>query len=68
MFEGFGVYLYSSGERFEGQLKSGQKHGKGVYYYENGNQYDGEWINDLKEGNGTFFFAKYGEKYVGDFK
>jgi len=36
------VYIFSNGERYEGELKAGMKHGKGIYFYVNGNCYDGE--------------------------
>ena len=32
VFEGYGFYIFASGERYEGELKHGKKHGKGKYH------------------------------------
>lgn len=47
-FHGEGMYIFSIGERFEGELIRGKKHGEGKYFYVNGNVYEGMWYNDLK--------------------
>ncbi len=51
------MYIFANGERFEGSLKQGMKHGNGVYFYENGNNYSGEWKKDLKENYGVYKYA-----------
>jgi len=30
---GYGVYVHSNGERYEGQLLKNSKHGKGAFFY-----------------------------------
>jgi len=49
--------LFNNGERYEGTLFEGAKHGKGIYFYVNGNIYDGEWKNDRKNGEGIYSYA-----------
>ena len=56
LFEGFGFYIFASGERYEGELKNGKKHGKGKYYYINGGVYEGTWAFDNKNGNGIYTY------------
>lgn len=63
MFNGEGVYIYSNGERYEGKIVNGKKHGFGTYYYANGNIYEGEWSNDLKHGKGKYEYNLQGESY-----
>jgi hypothetical protein len=31
--EGYGVYYYKDGSRYDGMYKNGKKNGSGVYYY-----------------------------------
>ena len=51
------MYLFANGERYEGQLSRGLKHGKGKYFYINGNTFDGEWQGDKKNGFGTYIYS-----------
>jgi len=40
--EGEGVYIYSNGNKYEGQWSLDRKHGRGLYYYNTkGERYDG---------------------------
>ena len=55
---------YTNGNRYEGEIKTGLRHGYGVYYYHNGDRYEGWWENNIKKGGGTFFY-KDGSLYVG---
>lgn len=48
MFHGKGFYIFSNGERYEGELVNGSKTGTGIYYYFNGNVYQGEFLSDKK--------------------
>jgi len=36
-----GIFRYANGDRFEGQVLNGQKHGDGIYVFANGNKYIG---------------------------
>lgn len=40
-FHGKGIYIFSKGDRYEGELRNGMKEGYGDYYYSNGNKYEG---------------------------
>jgi len=37
--EGYGIFTWASGKRFEGVWKNGKQEGNGVYYYLNGEKY-----------------------------
>jgi hypothetical protein len=43
--EGYGVYQFADGMRYEGEFSGGKRHGSGVYYYPSGASFAGEWIN-----------------------
>ena len=45
-YNGYGIYYYSNGPRFEGYWREGQRHGKGTLYFTNGSEHAGEWEND----------------------
>jgi hypothetical protein len=40
-FNGDGIYIYASGEKYQGKFLDGKKQGRGVYYYRSGAIYDG---------------------------
>jgi len=40
--DGYGVYNYkTTNEKYEGEWKVGERHGKGIYYYALGDVYEG---------------------------
>ncbi len=39
---------------YEGNIKSGKRHGNGKIKYSNGDIYEGNWIDDKKEGKGVY--------------
>ena len=41
LFEGNGIYIFSNGERYEGELLEGKKEGLGSFFYNDGNVYEG---------------------------
>lgn len=55
---------YTKGNRYEGEMKNGMRHGYGIYFYQNGDRYEGWWECNIKNGMGTFFY-KDGSLYVG---
>jgi len=61
---GYGVYTWSDGEKFEGDWKNGKQDGKGTYFYSNGSKYIGGWKNGKKEGEGVFIKLN-GNEYEG---
>ena len=40
---GYGVWVYSDGARYEGNFKNGKKNGQGTYTFADGTKYVGEW-------------------------
>ncbi|KAJ8257695.1 hypothetical protein GJAV_G00188700 [Gymnothorax javanicus] len=66
---GFGVYVYPNGFfRYEGEWKTGKKHGRGKLFMKDGSFYEGEFVNGEIEGNGLRFWARSGDSYSGQFK
>jgi len=76
---GKGIFLYSTGDYYEGNFKDNKRHGQGTHFYNNGrylhnsgdkydgDKYVGEFKDDKRNGQGTFFY-KDGSKYVGEFR
>jgi hypothetical protein len=64
---GYGIAMFSSGFRYEGNWKEGKKEGYGVYYYKNNEKYEGDFLNGKREGKGTYYFSN-GDKYMGEWK
>ena len=53
-FHGQGVYIFTSGEIYDGLLSMNDKQGIGTYYYDDGKSfYSGNWYQDMKEGSGV---------------
>jgi len=65
---GIGTYYYENGNRYEGQWKDGQWHGKGKYYFTTGDRYEGDFANSIREGIGAYYFSQSGAKYIGEWK
>lgn len=53
--------------RYVGDFKDGQRHGKGTFWYATGAQYIGEWYENLKHGKGVFTYED-GTEYSGFFE
>ena len=56
---GKGIYYYNvppfKGDKYDGDWKDGNKHGKGIYYDANGNKYDGDWKDDYMHGEVIYY-------------
>uniref|UniRef100_UPI00398E5F2E MORN repeat-containing protein 1-like isoform X2 n=1 Tax=Pristiophorus japonicus TaxID=55135 RepID=UPI00398E5F2E len=66
--DGFGLYVYpNSFFRYEGEWKSGKKHGNGKLLMKDGSYYAGEFVNGEIEGNGVRYWAASGNEYCGQF-
>jgi antitoxin component YwqK of YwqJK toxin-antitoxin module len=61
---GFGVYKWSDGDKYEGDWKNGKFEGKGKYYYSNGSTFEGKYKLGKKHGEGVFI-KKNGDEYEG---
>ena len=67
LYEGFGIYRWPSGDKYEGNFKGGKKNGQGLWTGCDGCSYEGEWVDDLCEGFGVFRRSD-GSFYRGYFK
>jgi hypothetical protein len=65
-YEGYGVYIYPSGGRYEGEFERANPNGKGKLLFPNGDLYIGEWVNSYRQGVGILYM-KNGDEYEGGF-
>lgn len=63
--EGYGIYVFENGDRFEGDYKNGQRI-RGRYVWHDGSYYDGEWKDGKSNGEGRQVFAD-GTRFEGSF-
>lgn len=54
---GFGHYLWATGEKYVGNWINGKMFGYGVFYWIDGRKYIGEWREGKLHGQGTMFYA-----------
>ena len=52
----FQVINYENGDKYIGELKNGQKHGRGLYIYESGDAWYGRFQNDKRDGYGIYAY------------
>lgn len=62
---GIGVFYYSTGDRYEGQLVDGRAKGKGTWYYANGDRHVGKWSDHLAHGEGTRYSGADKSYFIG---
>jgi hypothetical protein len=63
--QGIGLYIWSSGNRHDGQWLNDLPNGRGSYTETNGGKYDGDWLNGKQHGKGITIWSN-GSKYVGE--
>lgn len=61
---GQGVVVWANGDRFDGSLVKGLRHGRGTFQWPNGQRYEGDWVNDQPTGQAKVHFAN-GNDYEG---
>ncbi|KAM4703196.1 MORN repeat-containing protein 1 [Rhinophrynus dorsalis] len=67
--DGYGLYVYSNSFfRYEGEWKSGKKHGLGKLLLKDGSFYEGEFLDGEITGNGRRYWASNGNTYSGEFQ
>ncbi len=54
---GYGTYVWDSGDKYIGDFSNSQRHGSGTYYFSNGDKYVGEWKNGAFDGYGSYYYA-----------
>ena len=64
--EGFGKYIYSTGDIYEGEFKNGYKDGKGKYTYCNKDVYEGDYKEGKIHGKGKYTYVE-GDIYEGEY-
>mgnify|MGYP006206877457 CR=1 FL=1 len=57
----------TTGLRYEGDWKDGQRTGQGDFTMRDGTRYTGGWLNGKQEGQGTQVFAN-GSRYEGQWR
>ncbi len=62
-----GIMVFPSGNRYDGELKSGKRNGCGTYTFANGRRYVGQFQNDAFQGQGMWSLEN-GDQYVGTFQ
>ena len=58
------TYTYDNGDKYVGEYKDDEMHGRGTYTYDNGDKYIGEYKDNKRHGQGTYTFAD-GEVWQG---
>ena len=43
--QGYGIYIYADGVRYDGMYNNDKKDGFGIYYWTDGRRYEGWWKN-----------------------
>jgi hypothetical protein len=64
---GTGLFIWSNGDRYEGEYIMGSRTGHGSFVWADGRRYDGEFKNDIRSGNGRIAWVD-GTVYEGDFE
>ena len=54
---GYGVYSWADGNKYEGEFLCGKENGQGTLYYSNGNKYVGSWKDGNIDGYGTYYLG-----------
>eukprot|EP00929_Paragymnodinium_shiwhaense_P108258 TRINITY_DN7458_c0_g1_i1.p1 TRINITY_DN7458_c0_g1~~TRINITY_DN7458_c0_g1_i1.p1 ORF type:complete len:587 (-),score=53.16 TRINITY_DN7458_c0_g1_i1:79-1839(-) len=57
---------YPDGNKYEGQLVDGKRHGRGVLTLGDGTTYDADWRNDRRHGEGSELFPD-GSRFTGKY-
>lgn len=50
--DGFGVMIFSNGDRYEGYFRDDKRHGYGKYFWADGKTYEGEHKEGKRTGRG----------------
>ena len=66
--DGYGVYLYSNGDKYEGYWSMGSQNGKGKYIFTDGRSYEGEWKMQKMHGTGFFSCLDKYSSFNGEFR
>ena len=67
MKEGYGIYYYLNGNKYEGEWKINVKEGNGMCCCSNGDKYEGELKKDKLNNYGICYYSD-GKKYEGEWE
>ena len=56
--EGFGVFTWPDGRKYEGEYMNDKKEGTGVFSWPDGRKYNGLWKNGKQHGIGFYTSIK----------
>jgi hypothetical protein len=62
---GNGQILWSNGDKYQGDVLRGKRHGQGAFQWSNGQSFIGPWVDDQPRGRGVLRYAN-GDQYEGD--
>ena len=65
--DGYGTYIWPSGNKYVGEWVDGMMHGQGIYTTQDGDKYVGENYENMFQGQGTYYYID-GGVYVGEWK
>lgn len=66
--DGYGIYLYSNGDKYEGYWTQGCQNGNGKYTFTDGTSYEGEWKMHKMHGTGKFCCLDKYSNFYGEFR
>ncbi len=64
---GFGIWIFESGDMYEGYFNEKLRNGAGIYLHADGMKYNGNFANDQRNGYGTFYWTD-GSFHAGNWK
>lgn len=65
IYDGYGIYMWLSGKKYEGSWQNGQIHGKGKMTYPNKDYYEGEFEAGKRHGEGRLVMVTKKVTYDG---
>lgn len=64
---GYGIFAYPDGSKYEGEFSNGKFNGRGTFYFPDSSQYTGEFKDNYPHGYGTRTYAN-GKKETGQWR
>ena len=64
---GWGTCTMPNGDRYEGEWRDSELHGRATFTGTNGDRYEGDWRDNKKHGRGTYTWSR-GDRYEGDWR
>lgn len=61
---GYGIYLYDSGNWYAGEWSENERSGYGIFQWESGDRYEGVWQDGERTGQGSYYWPN-GDRYEG---